>query len=419
MKKVAIVGAGVSGLTCGQLLHEKCAVTVFEKADRSGGLIRCEKIDGSLFHTCGGHVFNTKSGKVLKWFWSKFNREKQFLKAVRRSAICFKEGFVDYPIENHIYQLPDDKQRSIIEDLMGIIKLTGLSPSNFEDFLLARFGHTLYELYFQPYNRKIWGGSLRDVPLDWLQGKLPMPSVQEIIYANMNHVEEKEFVHSTFYYEKEGGSQLIADTLAQMLDIRYREEATVLSRTEKGWQINGEPFDLVVFTGSLKELPDLVRGVDLCGYQKPIGQLAYHGTTSVFCDLEKNPYSWVYQPMPIHRSHRIICTGNFSPQNNVGGKMTGTVEFTDEMEKEEIIRQLEKMPFHPKYITHNFSCLTYPIQGSETRTIVRSLRERLAGEGLFLCGRFAEWEYYNMDKAMESAMMVADDILAINDGGHG
>lgn len=418
MKKVAIVGAGVSGLTCGQLLSGKFPVTIFEKSSKPGGLIRCEKVEGSLFHTCGGHVFNTKSEKVLKWFWSKFDRESQFLKATRHSAICFeKEGFVDYPIENHLFQLSADVQRNVIRDLLGIVKSPMATAENFEDFLLTRFGRTLYDLYFGPYNKKIWKSGLRNVPLAWLQGKLPMPSVEEIIYANMNHVEERDFVHSTFYYGKEGGSQLIADTLAKPLDIRYQEDVTAFTRAKNRWIVNGEAFDVVIFTGSLRTLPKLVHGLDLGGYLEPISQLAYHGTTSVFCELDHNPYSWFYQPTPRHDSHRVICTGNFSSRNNANGKMTGTVEFTDEVGRDEIVSQLERMPFHPKYVAHNFSRLTYPIQGQGTRELVASLRHELAKENLFLCGRFAEWEYYNMDKAMEAAMKVAEDILALSENG--
>ncbi|HDY90823.1 MAG TPA: FAD-dependent oxidoreductase, partial [Pseudoalteromonas sp.] len=37
MKKIAIIGTGVSGLTCGHLLHKHYDVTVFEKNDYIGG----------------------------------------------------------------------------------------------------------------------------------------------------------------------------------------------------------------------------------------------------------------------------------------------------------------------------------------------------------------------------------------------
>lgn len=57
-QKVAVIGAGISGLTVAQLLKDKYHVTVYEKDDKPGGLIKCDRINGSLFHTCGGHVLS-------------------------------------------------------------------------------------------------------------------------------------------------------------------------------------------------------------------------------------------------------------------------------------------------------------------------------------------------------------------------
>ena len=65
MQKIAIIGAGVSGLSAAHFLKDKYEVTVFEKEDRPGGLIKCRRVNGSLFHTCGGHVFNSKRQDVL------------------------------------------------------------------------------------------------------------------------------------------------------------------------------------------------------------------------------------------------------------------------------------------------------------------------------------------------------------------
>lgn len=81
---IAIIGAGISGLSTAHLLKDRYNVVVFEKEATPGGLIRCRRVDGSLYHLCGGHVFNSKRQDVLDWFWSKFMREEEFVKADRR-----------------------------------------------------------------------------------------------------------------------------------------------------------------------------------------------------------------------------------------------------------------------------------------------------------------------------------------------
>lgn len=404
--KYAIIGAGISGLSVASILSVNNEVVVFEGNDSPGGLIRCKQIQGSLFHQCGGHIFNTKRKDVYDWFWNLFNREKDFISAERNAVVSFDECcFVPYPVENHIYRFDEKTCKNIIKDLIDLSNDNALPPSNFEEFLRRRFGETLYNLYFEPYNLKVWKTSLKNIPLSWLDGKLPMPHLEDILYHNIYRVEEKTFVHSSFYYPKKGGSQFIADTLASKIDVRYNHRINEIKREREQYLICGELFDRVVFCGNIKQLPRLVAdSVDISNFIQSIDNLAWHGTTSVFCELEQNPYSWVYMPSRKHESHRIICTGNFSPQNNFTDKLTGTVEFTDYKSEEEIIDNLKRIPFSPKYLASNYEKYTYPIQHEGNREMVQQLKRKLSVYGIYLTGRFADWEYYNMDAAIGAAI---------------
>lgn len=400
---IAIIGAGITGLTVGNLLKDTHNVTIFEKESVPGGLIRCKEIDGGLFHICGGHVFNSKRNDVLDWFWSHFSKD-DFLKADRNSVIYLGDKILPYPIENYIYLLSEEQQKEIIADWLGI-KHSNHTNANFEDFLINRFGKTLYDLYFKPYNEKIWNSRLDNVSLDWLEGKLPMPTVEEMFLNNINKIKEKTFVHSTFWYEKHGGSQFIADTLSKGLNIIYNTPVEELSINEDGtWSINGNKFDSVVYCANIKELCSMMKSDILAKYTDFIKSLRFHGTTTVFCKIDKNPYSWVYLPDTNYSAHRIICTGNFSPFNNPTNAFTATIEFTDHIDIDQIKKQLVKIPLNPKYITHNYNKYTYPIQDSKTRLTLNSIKELLSNRNFHLCGRFAEWEYYNMDAAIGSAI---------------
>lgn len=415
MKKVAIIGAGISGLSTAHFLKDRYSITIFEKDALPGGLIKCRRIAGGLFHTCGGHVFNSKRQDVLDWFWSKFTRDEEFSKADRNAVVFLdpknqEDGVreIPYPIENHMYLFDSETQKQFVDDLVTMAKAEGVEPQNFEEFLKGRFGNTLYNLYFQPYNEKVWRRDLKQVPLSWLEGKLPMPTVAEMIFNNFNHVKEKAFVHSSFWYEKNNGSQYIADRLAEGLDIRYNSNISEILHTQEGWIVEGQTFDKVVFCGNIKQIPALLQGVNIESYREEIDKLEYHGTTAVFCEIDKNPYSWIYQPSRNHESHRIICTGNFAPSNNTeslpSDRITATIEFTDEISKDEIIANLAKIPLTPKYLDHKYNQYTYPIQDANTREMIQNLKATLRPEGFYFTGRFADWEYYNMDIAIGAAM---------------
>lgn len=426
MQKIAIIGAGVSGLSTAQLLKERHQVVVFEKENKPGGLIKCRRVNGSLFHTCGGHVFNSKRQDVLDWFWSKFTREEEFSKADRNSCVfmdkngtSLKHDNIPYPIENHMYLFDEATQKAFYEDLEEIDRVKGLNAKftdyeSFGDFLRWRFGKTLYNLYFQPYNEKVWRRDLTTVPMSWMEGKLPMPTTQEMRDNNANKVEEKAFVHSTFWYEKKDGSQYVADKLAEGLDIRYNSDIQSVKLVNGKWLVCGEEFDKVVFCGNIKDMVNMIEGVDIKAFKKPVADLEYHGTTAVFCEIDKNPYSWIYQPSRRHESHRIICTGNFSETNNDASvakdRITATIEFTDEISKENILNNLSRIPLNPKYLDHQYNKYTYPIQDKNTRSMIFSLKEVLSKNNFYLCGRFAEWEYANMDVCMGYAIDLASKL---------
>ena len=407
-QRIAIIGGGVSGLSAARILSAQHDVTVFEADACPGGMIKCDIVEGNLFHRTGGHVFNTKRADVAEWFWSRFNRDTEFTKALRQSVISLDGALeVPYPIENNVYRLPAEVQQSCISDFLRMAREGYGAPENFAEFLRFRFGDTLYKLYFEPYNNKVWRRDLRQIPLSWLDGKLPMPTVEEIIAANFSRAEERQFVHSSFFYPLKGGSQFIAERLAEGLNICYNSRVERIERTAEGWFVEGQMFDAVIFCGNLKQIPSLIAGVPMDAYAEGIAALEAHGTTAVFCEIEKNPHSWIYLPDVRHESHRIICTGNFSATNNAPERFTATIEFTDSITREEIEDNLKRIPYNPRYLAHHYEPYTYPVQAAGTRSLVAHVKQHLEAEKCYLLGRFAEWEYYNMDVAIGAALDLA------------
>lgn len=414
-KRIAVIGAGISGLTIARLLRDDFDVTVFERQSSPGGLIKCNRVNGNLYHMVGGHVFNSKRDDVLGFFWDHFDRDLEFNKADRNAAIYFG-NFVNYPIENNLHQLGISIVENVIGDLIEIEKSSPIEPSNFEEFLLQRFGETLYGLYFKPYNEKIWKVDLKKVPLSWLGGKLPMPTVKEIIINNVTSSPEKEMVHSTFFYPRIGGSQFIVDRFCEGIDIKCSSSVSSMKWIEESeqWRIGGKAnYDSVVFSGNLKSLPSLLQDASLLGQDLSwIELLPYHGTTTALCSVDPNPYSWIYFPDPEVAAHRMINTGNFADSNNSVGVKSATVEFTGRVSRGEIEKTLSRLPFNPKYIDHEFTKFTYPIQEHTTRAFVQNLKDSLEGKSFYITGRFAEWEYYNIDAAIGASLDLYSRVFA-------
>jgi protoporphyrinogen oxidase len=409
--RIAIVGAGISGVSAGKILKSKGRdVVIFEKASQPGGLVRCDRIGGHLFHRTGGHVFNAKDKEVLNWFWSQFDRENEFIPARRNAKIWMNGKYIGYPIENYLYQLDKSEVIKILTDVLALQAKGYRDPfsyANFSDFLVGNFGETLFKMYFKPYNDKIWHSDLTQVPLHWLEGKLPMPDYRQLLLSNLLREEEKGMVHSTFYYPKSGGSQFIVDRLSDGLEIISNCPIHAITSKAGKWLINNDQlFDRVIYTGdvrrlhSILELPDgeAANSVGL------VQNLKSNGTSNILCETDDTDLSWLYLPGEETKAHRIIYTGNFSPTNNANTRKSCVVEFSGKVSEEDGIKELAALPGNLKALAYNYEPNSYVIQEKDTRVKIQDIKRTLEPMGFYLLGRFAEWEYYNMDKAIESAL---------------
>jgi protoporphyrinogen oxidase len=416
-KKAIVIGSGISGLSISRMLSDTYQVKIVEKADKAGGLIKCDRIDGNLFHRVGGHVFNSKNKEVLNWFWQHFEIESEFLSAKRKAKILLNDKLIGYPIENFLYELPDTQVKTIVLELLEIFKngnKDALGYENFETFLKGNFGPSLYNLYFRPYNTKIWNTDISKVPLEWLDGKLPMPKIDEVILSNIIKKEEQQMVHSTFYYPTRDGSQFIVNRLSEDLDITLSYHVNSVRYSDKRLSVNSaHNCDVLVYCGDVRILHSIVDIDDTELKQALIGveNLPSNGTSNVFCETDDNDISWLYLPEEKFKAHRIIYTGNFSDTNNEGSsRKTCVVEFSGRHEREEMIEELTLLPGNLNPLAFNYEPNSYVIQIGDTRSKMSHLKKLLAKYNIYLLGRFAEWEYYNMDKCIESALELAKSL---------
>lgn len=410
--KIAIIGAGISGVSAGRILKEKGIESVlYEKSGRPGGLVQCDWVKGNLFHKVGGHVFNAKDKEVSDWFWSHFDRENEFIKAERNAKILLNGKLIGYPLENHLYTLPPEEVATIVNDLLSLQKNGYKDPysyPHFSAFLKGNFGDTLYEIYFKPYNQKIWQTDLTTVPMNWLEGKLPMPDFNKIFLNNITRAGEKEMVHSTFYYPKKGGSQFIIDRLAEGLMIKADHPVEKFEYRNGKWTVNGEEaYDQIIYTGDVRMLGSIFHSGSIDSSTKSLlkylMQLRSNGTSNMLCHTDPTDLSWLYLPDPQTKSHRIIYTGNFSPENNVrGARKTCVVEFSGKVYEAVMVEEIKSLPGNLTPIATNYEPNSYVIQSPDTRSKIEELKKAMAPAKFFLSGRFAEWEYYNMDKAIEA-----------------
>jgi protoporphyrinogen oxidase len=417
MKKLLVVGSGISGISISKMLYEYFDVNVVEKSDRIGGLIKCDRIDDNLFHRVGGHVFNSKNTEVLNWFWSNFNKDTEFISAIRNAKILINNNLIDYPIENHLYQLDEETLRIIIHELLQLNKNSDsiINVNNFELFLKSSFGDKLFDIYFGPYNKKIWNFDLKKIPLKWLNDKLPMPNVLETIINNICKKKDNQMVHSTFFYPINGGSQFIINRISEGLKITCSTEIESINFINNTLYVNNTQYitDFLVYTGDVRLLHKIIKIPDviLMDALYSLKDLPSNGTSNVFCKTDTTEISWLYLPDSKYLAHRIIYTGNFSDKNNKDNeRKTCVVEFSGIHDKNIMLNEVKKLPGNLDPIAFNYEKNSYVIHENNSKINIDVAKKLLEKYNIFLLGRFAEWEYFNMDKCIEGALNLSNTL---------
>jgi protoporphyrinogen oxidase len=409
--KVAVLGAGVSGITAAQKLKEKnIDVTIYEKCSEAGGLAKTRITDGYVYDLHGGHIFNSKHKEIVDWVFSFLPKEKwQF--SVRNAQIFFGGKYVAYPFELSLCELEPDDATECVHDFM--MSQSGPEPDNFRDWLVWNFGQAISDYYMIPYNEKIWSYPLEQMETKWMQGKMPLPTKKEMLKSLLlKNPSERKMPHSTYYYPIEGGIQAMINAIAQGLDIRLSTEVKKIEHIDGKWFVNGEGgYDRIIST---IPLPLLSKTMDLpTEISNAIADLKYNSLTTMLFKCPETDISWLYIPSKEYKSHRVCYQGAFSPKTCPSG-CSGAIEvigekfdrYSEILDKESIIPN--ELGMHD-YIDSEYAEFAYVIHDKNYRTNTETIKNYFNTiENFDLLGRFATWNYNNMDLCMLDAFRLIE-----------
>ncbi|HEX6204338.1 MAG TPA: NAD(P)/FAD-dependent oxidoreductase [Solirubrobacterales bacterium] len=180
---VAVLGAGPAGLTAAyRLVQRRVPVVVFEAGEQVGGLARTETRDGYRFDL-GGHRFFTKSEEVAELWGDLLGGE--LLVRPRLSRIYWRGRLIEYPLR------PADVFAKVgpveLVRSLGSYARARLRPAraeeSYEDWVSARFGRRLFELFFKTYTEKVWGVETGELRAEWAAQRIADLSIWSALRA--------------------------------------------------------------------------------------------------------------------------------------------------------------------------------------------------------------------------------------------
>ncbi len=441
----------MTGLTCAHLLLRGGArVTLFESSARCGGLASTFHREGFSFDL-GPHEFCTRNPALLELLHEVCGEE--LLQVEKRTAQYFRGRYLRFPFE--IADLlrnvgPRLLTRACLDFTASHLRNRLRPPrdESFEAWTRARFGDTLYELYFGPYTRKVWGidPGLLDVSTasDRIAarsvGGLLRKTIAYQVFGREDHEHRHSELRRGFLYTR-GGIGTLQRRLLQRFEggggrIRHGKHLVRLQvRAGRAHALefsDGElagGFDAVVSTIPLPLLLQAALGEEADSLLRS-HPLPFRSLVFAFLRLDRpraSEYHWTYFPEPELPFQRITEFSHFdagmAPEGRTGlaaelscdsgdstwsapdGELAGSV--TGALEELGWARSTEVLGCDIVRVRH-----AYPIQVRGFQERVRDLLRALEPiENLVTIGRQGLFRYCNMDECMEMALDVVPGLL--------
>lgn len=403
---ICIIGAGITGLTLGSQLSQEHNVIIYEKEANVGGIARTKNVNGITYHTVGGHCLNSKNKEIMNFIFDAILPKDDWHCVKRDAKINFKNHFISYPIEFSIKEIAKFDEDLAYRITNDFFMSQNDRAENLADWFREMFGNTLAEEYFIPYNRKIWQMEPSQMSHSWIDGKLPLPNKKDF-FKSLISDHSDSMPHSTFYYPNTNTQNTFIDALSKDLNIVSNFEVVSVEKKQEKWIINGQfEYDMVINTMPLNILPFVLKNVPI-EIQQEAKKLKYNKVTTMLWRTSPIEFTWSYYPSADTIFHRHIHIGNFfsQPQNYT------ITESMGEHSYDEMVEYGKKFNYLLEPIDYHVSDYAYVVYDQNYAKATEVIKDYLSKIGLFTVGRFGEWEYYNMDICMESAIKLSKKIM--------
>jgi protoporphyrinogen oxidase len=432
---IGILGGGLAGLVLASRLKD---AEVLEAEGRAGGLCRTLTAEGFTFDPHGSHILFSRRPEAMRFYEELLGTNVS--RRRRNTKIYYKGRYVKYPFENGLSDLPAEDNvaclTGYIEAYVARAAGTASPPRNFMEWMYYRFGKGITEAYLLPYNEKIWKTPADRMAIDWVEGRVPDPPLEDVVRSSLG-VPTEGYAHQlNFLYPREGGIEsLVRGLLPKVPRIRTGFRVTSVRRRGGTWVVTDgreeREFDRLVST---IPIPELVRALpDAPSDVRTAGQALQHRSlVTVMLGIDRprlNDFSWVYFPTPEDGwFNRISFPSNFSDRAAPAGSSSAVAEMTcnagdalwsstDEALVDHVVTQADRMGIFrrsevllARVERTRYAYVVFDLDHRRHLDVVRAYADRV---GLDLLGRFGQFDYINTDQVILRGLDLAQKIEAI------
>ena len=384
MGKIIVVGTGFSGSILAREIAEKLnkEVLVLERRDHIAGNMYDEYDDyGILIQRYGPHFLNTNKYFIIDYL-------KKFAELVPHDTklLSFIDGkYVQLPFNfKTLKQLVGDEYAEKLLAKMrkyfaGRDRVPIFELMECEDEDIRNYADLLFEKAYKTYVAKQWGLAPKDIDKSVIE-RTPMAMNYDERYLN------KDFQ----YLPKQGFTDLFKELLTHKnIEVKLNTDALdylELDDKTKTITFNGEHVDLLVFTGAIDELFSLKYG--------------------------RLPYRSINITYDYHDKEKVLPSEIVSyPQADGYTRQTEYKQFTfSKCNKNKTVIATEyPLEYDPNSEIANTPY--YPTLTKQSMEMYEKYKAESEKYGnIILCGRLAEFRYYNMDVCIEHALEKFEEV---------
>lgn len=379
-KDISIIGAGMAGCTIARCLAEKgYNITIHEKQNFIGG--NCHDLYdeyGVLIHKYGPHIFHTNYDNV----WEFVNRFSKFNNYINQVLVNFGTENITVPFPINLISIkklfPDKydifyreiKNKELLGQSISINELLE-STSIKETHEILDF---LYTNVYANYTAKMWGVDIKNVD----------PNVIKRVKLNLNEV-WNYFPNDKYCGLPTNGYTELLNNMVKHENIKILlNSEPKLSFSDDKILVNNKAYCHVIYTGSLDAL-----------LQYKFGDLPYRSMELKF-EHHNKPYFQLAPIINYPSDPKLtrICEYKYLTKQEID-TTTISYEYPGQYDKN---ANKWNVPFYPINNPTNMKQYTQYVDELKIYT------------NLILCGRLAEYKYYDMDDIIFSCLNIADKI---------
>ncbi len=423
-----ILGAGLSGISLATKLKKSNKTVLLEKSDEPGGLVKSIEVNGFWFDAVLHllHYHNPKVEKQLKKIVG-----KDFKSIAPKADVHTSYGVTKFPFQLNLGGLKKELAIECANDYIENAYRKPIKVKNFEDWLIQSFGKKMCEVFFFPYNNKMWKRSLKSLGTRDFVWNIQNYSIPKVLNGLFQDDKKIEAYNSNSWYPipRKGAKKrcmgLLIDKLKAPIDkqINLNEEVVEVDIKKKCVTTKSSTGIKQYFykKGCVSTIPLPVLQKITIPKQKKTN-LKLNGVLYAMVMMKGEKYDtsnlWDYFSQEEVIFSRIIYMQNFDPHSAPNKKWSVMAEITYKAEAKKIDpkktanaikknlldlnivkKKTDFLDIH--FVDHKYA---YAVFEKSTSQEIRKVTKSYASKDIHLLGRYGKWQYLSMAQVFEEAV---------------